>query len=179
MVTWGQYVQDRAEGCIIFNLPVSEIQEVCQIPVERPSIQVLLQLLWAFFSCSGFYKAIKSCYLSLEKAQCKNNNLPRRHATNSIFIRGLIKGNRYTDNHTSTLRVYDQYQKSYQDPTSTLEFLGMIVDSGEMTLSLLKETFRAFLDYRHLQNQQIQKLICQNSFKEKVETSAEARKELL
>ena len=29
--------------------------------------------------------------------------------------------------------------KSYLEPTSTLEFLGGIVDSGEMTLSLPKE----------------------------------------
>ena len=42
---------------------------------------------------------------------CKNNNLPRGHATNGIFIRGLVDGKRYTDIHTSTLRVSDQYQK--------------------------------------------------------------------
>ena len=78
--------------------------------MEKPSIRVLLPLLRAFFSSSDFYKAIKS-YLSLEKDQCKNNNLPRRHATNGIFIRGLVDGKRYTDIHTSTLRVSDQYQK--------------------------------------------------------------------
>ena len=106
-------------------------------------------------------------------------------------------------------------KKSYLEPTSTLEFLGVIVDSGEMTLSLPKEkllkvqnhcqeilengkvTVRelskligrlsstaiavlpAPLHYRHLQHQQIQKLICHNSFEEKVEISVEARKELL
>ena len=50
-----------------FANPVTEIQEVCQIPVEMASIRVLLPLL--------LYKVIKS--LSLEKAQCKNNSLPR------------------------------------------------------------------------------------------------------
>ena len=45
VVTRGQNVQDRPEGCILCNPPVSEIQEVCQIPVERPSIRVLLPLL--------------------------------------------------------------------------------------------------------------------------------------
>ena len=45
-----------------------------------------------------------SPYLYLEKAQYKNNNLPRRHAPNGIFIR-------YTDIYTSTLIVSDQYQK--------------------------------------------------------------------
>ena len=91
----------------------------------------------------------------------------------------------------------------------------MIVDSGQMTLSLPKEklvkvqnhcqeilekgkvTVRelskltarlsrtaiavlpAPLHYRHLQYQQIQKLICHNSFDQKVTISMEARKELL
>ena len=113
-------MQDRREGCILCNPPVSEIQKVCQIPVERPSIRVLLPLLRAFSSSSGFYKAIKSPYLSLEKAQCKNNNLPRRHATNGIFIRGLVDGKRYTDIHTSTLRVSDQYQKVL--PRANIDF---------------------------------------------------------
>ena len=54
---------------------------------------------------------MKSPYLSLEKVLCKNNNLPRRHASNGIFIRGFVDGKRCTDIHTSTLRVSDQYQK--------------------------------------------------------------------
>ena len=108
VVTRGQNVQDRPEGCISCNPLVSEIQKVCQIPVERPSIRVLLPLLRAFSSSSGFYNAIKSPYLSLEKTPCKNNNLPQRHATNGIFIRGLVDGKRYTDIHTSTLRFSDQ-----------------------------------------------------------------------
>ena len=56
--------------------PVCEIQDVCQIPVERPSIQVLLPLLRTFSCSSGLYRVIKSPYLSLEKTQYKNNNLP-------------------------------------------------------------------------------------------------------
>ena len=54
-----------------------EIQEVSQISVENPSIRfLLLSLLRAFSSSSGLYKVLKSPYLSLEKTQCKNNNLP-------------------------------------------------------------------------------------------------------
>ena len=104
-------MQDRPDGRILCNLPVSEIHKVCQIPVERPSIRVFLPLLRDFSSCSGFHKAIKSLYLSLEKAHSKNSNLPRRHATNGVFIRGLVDGNRYTDIHTSTHTVSNQYQK--------------------------------------------------------------------
>ena len=179
------------EECILCNPPVSEIQEVCHILVKRPSIRVLLPLLRDFSSSSGFSKAIKvPISLYLRKAQCKTNNLPRRHATNSIFIRGIVE--------------------------PTLEFFVVIVNSGEMTLSLPKEkllkvqenhfqeilekgkvTVRelnkltgrlsstamavlpAPLHHHHLQHQQIQKLICHNSFEEKLAILVEARKELL
>ena len=154
-------------------------------------MRLLLPLLRDFSSSSGFSKAIKvPISLYLRKAQCKINNLPRRHATNSIFIRGIVE--------------------------PTLEFFVVIVNSGEMTLSLPKEkllkvqenhfqeilekgkvTVRelskligrlsttaiavlpAPLHYPHLQHQQIQKLICHNSFEEKLAILVEARKELL
>ena len=139
---------------------------------------------------------------------CKNNNLLRGHATNGIFIRGLVDGKRYTDIHTWGFLI--NIKKSYLEPTSTFDF-------GEMTLSFPKEKLLkvqnrcqeirklekgkvtvselstligrlsstaiallpAPLHYRHHQHQQIQKLICHNSSKEKVEISVEARKELL
>ena len=207
-------MQDRPEGCILCNSPVSKIREVCQIPVERHSIRVLLPLLRAFSSSSGFYKVNKSLYLSLEKAQYKNNNLPRGHAPNGIFIRGLVDGKRYTDIHTSTLRVSDQYQKvlpranidfriswgnsrfwgndfeHFQGETSqSTESLSGNPRKRESNRELRKLTGRlsstaiavppAPIHYRHLQHQQIQKLICHNSFEEKVTISLEARKELL
>ena len=43
-----------------------------------------------------------------------------RHATNSIFIRGLVDGKRYSDIHTSTLRFSDQYQKVL--PRANIDF---------------------------------------------------------
>ena len=103
----------------------------------------------------------------------------------------------------------------YLKPTSTLESLGVIVDSVETTLSLPKEkllklqnrcqeilekgkvtvmelskligrlsstataVLPASFHYRHLYHQQIQKLICHNSFEEKMTISVEAKKELL
>ena len=63
--------------------PVSEIQEVCQSLVENTFIRILLPLLLVFFSFFDLYKVIKSLYLSLEKAQSKNNvyveNMPWPH----------------------------------------------------------------------------------------------------
>ena len=63
VATRGQNVQDRPKGCLLCNRTVSEVQEVCQIPVESSSIRVLLPLPRDFSSSSGFYKAIKAISL--------------------------------------------------------------------------------------------------------------------
>ena len=55
-----------------------------------------------------------------------------------IFIRGLLDGKRYTYVHTLTLRVSVQYQKVLPRTNIDLELLGLIVDSGEINLSLLE-----------------------------------------
>ena len=77
-------------------------------------------MLWAFSGCSGLYKVIKSPYFSLEKAQCKNDNLPWQHPPNGIFIRGLADNKRYTNIYTSKLRVSDQYQNIL--PAANIDF---------------------------------------------------------
>ena len=83
------------------------MQQVCQIPVDRTSIRILLPLLRTFSRSSGLYKVVRSPYFSLEKPLCENNNLHQQHARNDVFIRRLVHGKRYTDIYTST--VSDQY----------------------------------------------------------------------
>ena len=130
VITRGQNVQDRPEGCILCNTLVSKTQEVCQIPVERPSIRVLLPLIRAFSSFSGFYQVIKSPYFSLEKPQYKNDNLPRRHAPNGT-LEDLLMARDTLIFILQHLGFLINIKKSYLEPTSTLEFLGVIVDSGK------------------------------------------------
>ena len=86
-----------------------------------------------------FTKLLKVPIPLLEKAQFKNNNLPQQHATNGIFIRGLLMARNTLIFIHQHLGFLINIRKSYLEPTSTLEFLGLIVDSGEMTLSLPME----------------------------------------
>ena len=110
VVTRGKNVQDRPEGCIICNPPLSEIQKVCQIPVERPSILSVRIIIYL-----GDMLLLAS---SLEDLLMAIDTL--------IFI-------------LQHLDFLINIKNSYLEPTSTLEFLGVIVDSGEMTLTLPKE----------------------------------------
>ena len=124
-------MQDRPEGWILCNPPVNKIQEVCQIPVERPSIRFLLPLLRAFSSSSGFYKVIKSPYLPI--IYLDNMVLMASSLENLLMARDTLI---FILQH---LRFLIIIKKSYLEPTLTSEFLEVIVDSGEITLSLPKE----------------------------------------
>ena len=107
------------------------------------SIKVLLSLMPTFYGSSGLYKVIKSPFLSFEQVQCKNSNLPWLHALNFIFIEGLADGTWYIDVINSTLKIFDQDQEVLPKPTLILESFKVIVDSVEMSLSLLKgEVFK-------------------------------------
>ena len=74
---------------------------------------LLYKFCWICFRPSSgsliFTKLLKSPSLSLKKAHCKNNNLPRR--CYYIFIKGIVEGNEYTDIHILAIRVSDQYQE--------------------------------------------------------------------
>ena len=134
-VTRRQNVQVRPEGHILSYSHSSEIQEVCQIPVERPSIQ-------AFSSSSGLYQVVKNPYLALLRkvnvriiiylddmlsiASSPEDLLMARDTLIFIF---------------QHLHFLISIKKSYLEPTSTLEFFGVMADSGEMTLSHSKEKF--------------------------------------
>ena len=119
------------------NYPVSEIQEKCQIPLEKPSIRVLLPLARAFSSYSGLYKVIKSPSLSFENVRIiiylDNMLLTISSLEDFLMARDLLI---FILQHLGFLI---SIKKFYLEPTSTLEFLGVIVDSGKMTLSLPKE----------------------------------------
>ena len=111
VVTWGQNVQNRFARRILCNSSIKEIKKVYQISVEGPPIRVLLPLFRTFIGSSYFYKAIKDSNLSLEKAQCQNYNLPRRHVINGNHSGRSFDSKGHTDIPVTTLRVLDQHQK--------------------------------------------------------------------
>ena len=116
------YQHFKMEGLLLLKEMLLPGDKMCKIDLKDAYFAIPLSVKsrkYVRFQWKGFLyefflpllRAFSSSSLSLEKTQCKNNNLPRRHATNGIFIRGLVDGKRYTDIHTSTLRVSDQYQK--------------------------------------------------------------------
>ena len=116
------YQHFKMEGLLLLKEMLLPGDKMCKIDLKDAYFAIPLSVKsrkYVRFQWKGFLyefflpllRAFSSSSLSLEETQCKNNNLPRRHATNGIFIRGLVDGKRYTDIHTSTLRVSDQYQK--------------------------------------------------------------------
>ena len=106
--------------------------------MENTFIRILLPLLRVFFSSFDLYKVIKSLYFSFSIRFNVRIIFTSKKCPEGIFIRGLLDGKRYTYVHTLTLRVSVQYQKVLPRTNIDLELLGLIVDSGEINLSLLE-----------------------------------------
>ena len=52
----GIYVQDCFKGRIFIGSIIKKIQEICQVRMERPVIQIFMFMLWSLFSAKSFTK---------------------------------------------------------------------------------------------------------------------------
>ena len=131
-------MQNRPKRRILCNFPFSENQEIPQIPVERSSLQVLLDLFQAFFRFSGLYKVIKSPHLSLLRKLIVRTTIYLEDAITSSLKELLMRMNTliFIFQHLGFLI---NIKKSWLKPTSTLKFFGVIKDSMKMTWRLPKE----------------------------------------
>ena len=50
------YVQDCFKGRIFIGSIIKKIQEICQVRMERPVIQIFMFMLWSLFSAKSFTK---------------------------------------------------------------------------------------------------------------------------
>ena len=140
-------MQNRPKRRILCNFPFSENQEIPQIPVERSSLQVLLDLFQAFFRFSGLYKVIKSPHLSLLRKLIVRTTIYLEDAITSSLKELLMRMNTliFIFQHLGFLI---NIKKSWLKPTSTLKFFGVIKDSMKMTWRLPKEKVLKVMNQR-------------------------------
>ena len=108
----------------------SEIHEVCQILAKILSI-VLLPLLQAFSSSSGLYKVI------LRKLNRRRIIYFDEMLLVAFSLEDLLMARDTLIFILQHLGFLINIKKSYLETPSTLELLGVIVDSGEMTRAFL------------------------------------------
>ena len=121
-------------GSIVKKLP-----DICQVLMESHVIGIFMSMLRTFFSAKSFHEINESSDIFIAETLYKDYIISRRYALDGSFSRGTTNYSGYVDIPASELWIFSQHAKATLDPTSTLEFLGVLVGSQNMTLYLPQE----------------------------------------
>ena len=125
-------MQDKLKKRKFRSTMSQKVPEICDIPMERISIQISVLMFRSAFSSSNIYKIN-------EKTLHQDSNSRRRYAFDGIHPKGAFNGLGYSNTLTAEFGFRNQHSKVSTEPKSTLEFLGIVVNSQDMTLSLPKK----------------------------------------
>ena len=132
----GLHGQNRPKRCILLCTGGRERQEIPQVRVEQENLRVHMPTIWA---CK--------CSLDLYKAAQASPNIPETTRNPLPYVSGQYapvgQNSRGTEGDFRPLsetyqltRLHHQLEKTTQEPTQRIEFLGFIIDSIKMTLSI-------------------------------------------
>ena len=107
--------------------------------MERPVTRIFMSNLRTFFGAKSFPQINESSYIFTMEALYKNCKISRQYALDGRFSRGTTNCSGYVDTSASELEAFNQHSKSIFNAIPTLEFLAVLVDSQNMTLSLPQE----------------------------------------
>ena len=102
-------------------------------------IRIPLLMFWPGFSPYDFHKTSEGPNCLIKQDQCKNNNFFGRHATNGPNVERKFASKRDIDFSVTKFRFCDKYKKSQLRPVKEIEFLGLVINSVNMTLALPQE----------------------------------------
>ena len=102
-------------------------------------IRIPLLMFWPGFSPSDFHKTSEGPNCLIKQDQCKNNNFFGRHAANGPNVERKFASKRDIDFSVTKFRFCDKYKKSQLRPVKEIEFLGLVINSVNMTLALPQE----------------------------------------
>ena len=119
----GLHVQSRPKRCILFSATKSQIPKICEFQVERSNLSVSLPLLRPGTSTQDIYKTTEDSYFSDEEVECSIDNFSGRYSTDGCLGLGFLIN----------------IKKSVLQPCQTIQFLGMEINSIDMTVTLPQE----------------------------------------
>jgi len=127
-------VQDRSKRCLFFNPSRGGLSGVCDFRMEKQNLSVSMSLLRAGPSTSHLYKNNEGPNSPNEKIDDSLDNIPGRYSDYGSLKEGdtLI----YV---LQMLGFVINIKKSVLEPLQKIDFLGVEIDSVDMTTSLPQE----------------------------------------
>ena len=113
------------------------LEEIHQISLVGQSLRVLLPVLWARASTKDFHETLEDTNCIATQDKHTFSHLFGQRPSDSINIRGNSDEQRYT--HLSSSGFVINAKMSVFEPTHRLQFLGLLIDTSQMALSLTEE----------------------------------------
>ena len=113
------------------------LEEIHQISLVGQSLRVLLPVLWARASNKDFHETLEDTNCIATKDKHTFSHLFGQRPSDSKNIRGNSDEQRYT--HLSSSGFVINAKMSVFEPTHRLQFLGLLIDTSQMALSLTEE----------------------------------------
>ena len=113
------------------------LEEMHQISLVGQSLRVLLPVLWARASTKDFHETLEDTNCIATQDKHTFSHLFGQRPSDSINIRGNSDEQRYT--HLSSSGFVINAKMSVFEPTHRLQFLGLLIDTSQMALSLTEE----------------------------------------
>ena len=135
----GLHVQNRPEGCILQCSSTQRFTKISTVSSGRELVRVPVPMLWFGTSSQNIQKIFKSSNLSSEMAYDKGHNLSRRFIDFGKQCEQHIYGKGLCDLPIATSKLCNKFEECVLDPALEIEFLGLIVNSKNMTLLLPAE----------------------------------------
>ena len=131
-------MQNRPQGCIFFSPTKFQIPKVFKFEMGESVLTVPLPLLWFGTSPKYIHEVNENSYFSVEKTVCTTDYFSGWNSADGFLKGGADTCKGHSDISSSESRFFDKLQTSTQT-MSELQFLGMKVNSIEMTLTLSQE----------------------------------------
>ena len=113
------------------------LEEIHQISLVGQSLRVLLPVLWARTSTKDFHETLEDTNCIATQDKHTFSHLFGQRPSDSKNIRGNSGEQRYT--HLSSSGFVINAKMSVFEPTHRLQFLGLLIDTSQMALSLAEE----------------------------------------
>ena len=120
----------------IFSLTKPNVSKICKFQVEKSLLSVFLPMLRFGISPKNFHKVNGNFDFSVEKAKCAASHISGQCTAYCLLKGGTGACKGHSDISPSEHRVFDRCKET---SSPAMPFLGMEINSLDMTLTLPKE----------------------------------------
>ena len=132
-------MEDRSQRRLLCNSSRQTVIKICEIQVVRQPLRVSLTLFWFRTSSKSFYQITKNPNCSFETNNHLNNCLSRQYVTMRRTLQKIMKVRDTLISLLQNLGFDINLKKSILQPVKQFEFLGLQINTEEMTLCLSEE----------------------------------------